>query len=165
MDEKQRIWLRCWGFRIAFVMHLVIVQFLSSDAFAQRNEIFETAMNNYGHETVECAAYFTVVAGVIANTPGREKLVDGYRKQSEVLFQRAVAIAEQIDQKLEAVAARFEIASKDMMGTLGGNVANFSILLNKYSDHCVMVSNDVRTRGQYWIERAKAELEATKKRR
>jgi hypothetical protein len=101
---------------------------------------------------------------VIANTPGKETLSNGYRSQGQALFARAVAIAEQIDQKIDAVAARFEMASKDMMQTLDGNVANFSILLNKYSDHCVLVANDVQARGRYWIEKATKELDASKRR-
>ncbi len=114
--------------------------------------------NSMAHEMVECAAYFAVVSVALENSndPESAKEYEGFR---DMALERAAVVTEQAGLKLETVAARFEMAVKDMTARIDKNTSNISILMTDYHDLCIKVMNEPEKRGQYWIERGAKKLE------
>lgn len=103
-------------------------------------------MNNLAHEFAECAAYYAIASKLIEpQSPATAKQLDEAG---------AAALAGSTGLTSEAVTnARVEMAAKLMVKELGDSAANFSILLNKYSDPCGQAISDPEARMDYWLNK------------
>ena len=123
---------------------------------AQTTDFFTVAVNNAGHEMIECAAYYGVMSQGLRNSPGEkfQETAEVYERTMTTAIGLALTYAEEIKQKPEAVEARLDIAIKDMMGTIDNNYVNSSILMAKYAEPCQTVLNDPAARLQHWMDEA-----------
>lgn len=127
------------------------------------DEAFRTTMNNVGHEATECAAYTAVVSALLSRSPNSEALRSEYEKVGGLLLQRARIIAQTIGQKEETILARLNMSMEEMKKLINNDVANTSILLNKYASHCKIVAEDVESRVSYWMGKAEADDRAMRR--
>ena len=136
----------------------VIVAALAVAARADPSATYRLAMNNLGHETIECAAYFSVVAAMLSTQPlpraGDDLIADQMTRAGFAMFKRALAIAEKINQKQEAVEARFQMHITQMSEEIGGDAINISILLHRYGRPCQVAADDMAARVEYWVDQA-----------
>jgi hypothetical protein len=106
----------------------------------------ERASNNLAHEFAECAAYYSISSEIISRTkPEVAKQIDD-----------AAALAYEGSRTLtskKVTEARVEMAVKSMTKELDNDIANFSILINKYSDNCQEAVTDPEARMNYWLKK------------
>lgn len=104
------------------------------------------ALNNLAHEYAECAAYYTVSSKILEKQEP---------KLSERMNQAAIdALAYSNALTSEKLTdARVEMAVKSMVKDLDNDIANFSIILNKYSDRCGEAMTDPKERMNYWLKK------------
>jgi len=106
----------------------------------------ERASNNLAHEFAECAAYYSISSKIIARTkPEVAKRIDDF---AALAFEGSNTLTSE-----KVTNARVEMAIKSMVKELDNDIANFSILLNKYSDSCGAAINNPEARMTYWLEK------------
>lgn len=106
----------------------------------------ERASNNLAHEFAECAAYYSISSEIISRTKPE------VAKQIEEAADRAYVGARTLTSK-KVTEARVDMAIKSMIKELDNDIANFSILLNKYSDSCGEAITDPEARMNYWLKK------------
>lgn len=106
----------------------------------------ERASNNLAHEFAECAAYYSISSKIIARTkPEVAKRIDDF---AALAFEGSNTLTSE-----KVTNARVEMAIKSMVKELDNDIANFSILLNKYSDSCGEAINHPEARMNYWLNK------------
>lgn len=55
-----------------------------------RHDAERLALNNLGHEFIECSAFMGIVAAVILKTPGKEAVAEKYKQSSDRLSKRTL---------------------------------------------------------------------------
>jgi hypothetical protein len=106
----------------------------------------ERAVNNLAHEFAECVAYYAISSKIIEpQDPKAAKKLDQAGLQ-------ALAGSTALSSK-KVTEARIEMAAKSMTKDLDNDMANFSILLNKYSDSCGEAVTDPEARMNYWLKK------------
>ena len=106
----------------------------------------ERASNNLAHEFAECAAYYSITS----------KIVSRSKPEEAKKFDKAASLATAGSNVLtseKVTNARVEMAIKSMVRELDNDIANFSLLLNKYSDSCGAAINDPEARMNYWLKK------------
>ncbi len=107
----------------------------------------ETAMDNFSHELVICAAYYSVGAEA-ARAVGKNEgalqldLLAGY------LLEMARGYAPD-----DVCLARYKLAVEDHVKTMDGDYANLSLLIVKYRDLCTQVIENPEARLKYWRDK------------
>lgn len=105
----------------------------------------QRAINNLAHDYAECSAYYFMTA----------RIVEAQDKSLSVKNRKAGEYAMELSSGLtneKLAGARIEMAIKSMSKEIDYDASNFSILLNKYSDHCVEIINTPEARLKYWLE-------------
>lgn len=120
---------------------LVLIVMLPSFAMAYEPK---RAVNNLAHEYAECAAFYTVSSKLFESQDP---------KLAEQMNQAAIRAIEysQILTGEKLTDARIEMAAKSIIKDLDNDIANVSIILNKYSDRCVEAMTDPKARMDYWL--------------
>ena len=113
--------------------------------------------NNMAQETVECAAYYGVVAVGFENS-NEHNAAKKYEEIRDNALERAIAITQQAGLKPETVGARFDMAVTKMSKRIDENTSNISILIADYNDLCIEVMTNMEERAQYWMEHGAKEL-------
>jgi hypothetical protein len=106
----------------------------------------ERASNNLAHEFAECAAYYSISSEIISRTKPE------VAKQIDDAADRAYVGSRTLTSK-KVTEARVEMAVKSMTKELDNDIANFSILINKYSDNCQEAVTDPEARMNYWLKK------------
>ena len=124
--------------------------------FEPQGEAWATqlALNNYGHEIVECAAYYIVISESLKTRADSGALSATYKQAGTDLLERALIIADGSGMKRETVTARAQTSIKSMMDEIGGNPSNTSILLQRYHMNCKAAAENAKARLGYWMEKA-----------
>ncbi|MGZ9738052.1 hypothetical protein ACXX83_06355 [Pseudomonas sp. GNP012] len=103
----------------------------------------ERAVNNFAHELAECAGFYVISE---KNFQAQEpKLAE----RSKTAGERALYYSKELTSE-KLTRARTEMAIKSMMTDIDNDAANYSILLNKYSDQCGEAVSDPVKRMEYW---------------
>lgn len=106
----------------------------------------ERASNNLAHEFAECAAYYSISSKIISRSkPEVAKQID--EAADLALAGSNVLTSEKV------TSARVEMAIKSMVKELDNDIANFSILINKYSDTCQEAVSDPEARMNFWLKK------------
>lgn len=106
----------------------------------------ERASNNLAHEYAECAAYYSISSEIISRTKPE------VAKQIDDAADRAYVGSRTLTSK-KVTEARVEMAVKSMTKELDNDIANFSILINKYSVNCQEAVTDPEARMNYWLDK------------
>ena len=107
----------------------------------------ERASNNLAHEFAECAAYYSISSEIISRTkPEVAKQIDD---AAGLAYMGSKTLTSK-----KVTEARVEMAIKSMTKELDNDIANFSILINKYSDNCQEAVTDPEARMNYWLQKA-----------
>jgi hypothetical protein len=75
------------------------------------DKIYHLAMNSYGQEMTECAAYFSIAADALKTRPEREFTLGAaeIENTATILVDRAFAVARRIEQQDAVVRARLDL--------------------------------------------------------
>ena len=124
---------------------------------AEPDDAYRLALNNFGHETVMCAAYYTMLARLMNTRTDGEQGAKRAIEVATTLIERAFMIATVIGQKSETVGARYQVSVKSMTEEIGGDAVNASILFVRNGDPCKAAAENPIPGMQYWIQKAEAE--------
>ena len=122
---------------------LVLIAMLPGFAMAYESK---RAANILAHEYAGCAAFYTVSSKLFESQDP---------KLAERMSQSAMNAIEysQILTSEKLTNARIEMAVKSIIRDLDNDIANVSIILNKYSDRCVEAMTDPKARMDYWLKK------------
>ncbi|NMY12689.1 hypothetical protein HBO38_30420 [Pseudomonas veronii] len=122
---------------------LVLIAMLPDFVMAYESK---RAANNLAHEYAECAAFYTVSSTLFESQDP---------KLAERMNQSAINAMNysQILTSEKLTDARIEMAVKSIIRDLDNDIANVSIILNKYSDRCVEAMTDPEARMDYWLKK------------
>ncbi|WP_236203891.1 hypothetical protein [Pseudomonas protegens] len=126
---------------IRYLSFLLLLQVGSASAYDPQR-----ASNNLAHEFAECAAYYSISSAIISRTKPE------VAKQIDVAAERAFVGARTFTSK-KVTEARIEMAIKSMTKELDNDIANFSVLINEYSDSCQEAVTDPEARMNYWLKK------------
>jgi hypothetical protein len=93
-------------------------------------------------EIVECGAYYSVMAWGAEATPGGEVAVKTMKGASRDMIERGQLIGEDNNISQEATGARLLLHTQNMVKIIGGNTANWPILILRYKDKCDALHTD-----------------------
>jgi hypothetical protein len=137
----------------AFAVTLLALYLSVGAAAAQTNQQMIWAMGEVGEELQVCSIYFTVVAGCLQQQ--EPDISKKYQQGAERLGLLGATSKQSAGVSKEAYLAFSDVLFKAMMNPMGGNCTNIAVLLNKYMDFCVQISQDADPRLRTWTARAR----------
>lgn len=131
------------------VLILLALTVASGSLFSSAAKAYdeERAKNNFSHELVICAAYYSIGAEGARRT-GDKRASETSQQVSDVLLERALKYSRQ-----ETVLSRFQLALEEQANLIHRDYANFSILMVKYKDLCKQITEDPQSRLDYWRQK------------
>lgn len=139
--------------------------FASSSLAAQPSVDAITAevTDNIATEYAECAAYFAVLQGALANS-GKPADSAKFKAASDRAAEFSLISAKQSrsdDMATKVTLARFEMSLRDMQKTIDNNYSNISLLMNKHSDRCTVGLTNSAAFMKRWSDRVNAKYGIT----
>jgi hypothetical protein len=107
----------------------------------------DRAINNFAHELVECAVYFTLSAEGMRRAERQDSAAS-----SEAAADRALSAALLFSDS-DTVAARQQLEVKTQTSLIKSDFANFSVLIAIYGERCRVVVGNPRARLLYWLDK------------
>jgi hypothetical protein len=133
----------------AFAVTLLALYLSAGAAAALTNQEMIWAMGEVGEELQVCSIYFTVTSGCLERQePATSKK---YMQAAEGLALLGLSSKQSAGVSKKAYLAFSDVLFKDMMKAMDGSCTNFAVLLKKYMDFCVQLSQDADPRLRAWI--------------
>ena len=133
----------------AFAVTLLALYLSVGAAAAQTNQQMIWAMGEVGEELQVCSVYFTVISGCLQQQ--EPAISKKYQQGAERLGFLGATSKQSAGVSKEAYLAFSDVLFKDMMKAMDGSCTNFAVLLKKYMDFCVQLSQDADPRLRAWI--------------
>lgn len=149
---------------VRFCAAVVLIGVCTGGALVQdRTEAARVAVNDMARETVECAAYFDIVAAVLLRSNERatsQKYVDAHKlavARADSLSPGTVkAQYDHMVKEMTNKVAMANIPKKIDQSLSNVSIQEITVLQNQYSKLCKMVLNDPGERAKYWMQQAGA---------
>jgi hypothetical protein len=132
-EEPVRLW-------VSGAMMLMATSAIAQaqDKRFDEDRVLRQAMNNFAHENIECAAFYTVFTACLINDKAHDnrELIGKYQNSYSAAMQMGALASERANLKKETVQVRLEMSVQSQMSLIENNCGNASLILNKYALQC-----------------------------
>ena len=132
----------------------IIYIFLSTNLFSQ--SVSDKAMawinSNLIDEHANCYVFYKISEEGLNRDTTKPKV--NYANVTDSLINKMFILGEKSSIKQETILAKIELSLKDLKNQMGGDFANYSIILNKYGQFCKDLVERPENRMKYWADRA-----------
>lgn len=147
------------------VTFLIASLFFPLSALAQDASPISMEIEDIADDYATCAAYYRLVYhGVLASN--RQDIAAGYRQlEDEAMFYSLLLANEGRDRDMavQVTNARVELNIKNMLSEINNRNENIAILMHKYGDRCIALSEEPPAIAQGILARRLQEASAEKK--
>ena len=132
----------------------LIYLFLSTNLFAQSasDKAMAWVNSNLIDEYAACYVFYKISEEGLNRDTTKPKV--NYTNITDSLINKMSTLGRQSSIKQETIIAKIELNMKDLKNQMGGNFANYSIILNKYGQFCKDLVEKPDYRMKYWADRA-----------
>jgi hypothetical protein len=132
---------------LKFIIAWVIIT--TTGALAQNlSDADKRAVNELSGEMLECSVYFLISATCLQGNPDPRipQLTKSLNEQASNIGGLAISTGQVVGVTVEAQSARSKLMRDDMIKLLNNNCTNISVLLEKYSNFCKQLTENVEPR-------------------
>jgi hypothetical protein len=133
------------------------IVFAQSAAAQTTDADMQRALGEVAGELEVCSVYFLVGSACIKDQ--RPDLAETYRAASDKVADMAISSGRAVGVSDKAYAAQASLYTDAMMKAMGGNCTNIAVLLQRYSNFCKRLAEDVDPRLKEWVACARARRE------
>ncbi len=123
--------------RISLILFFFLFPAIS---FGQTTESIDPVLDNLSSEYAECTAFFSIAYIAAAKKDDKEALAKRLGELQETSLKITIMLVAQgrdVEMTEKVTRSRIEMYDREMKKEIGNNLANFSILMNKYLSNCV----------------------------
>jgi len=129
--------------------------YLTAEEILDSNEISREISNNISMEYVTCAAYSFCASEAFKRSGDLETAAKYEEYRNSAVGYALIAAKDGRTQEMaeKVTMARLDLKMKSMMSEIDKDIANISILMNKYSGHCKEIMEDPDRMMSEWTDK------------